>query len=225
VRTATAGSGRRWRWMMGAMAALILVSSLHSIPVFRGRWLLLTPARAEMMRGQNVELLKRLHPEMEQVMPGLVALRRLRISVFRNAETERKLVESAPHPLARFGQILQPLFRPEAMRVGSPATIPVRITNPTTETWSAAGDGTGALSVRLSYRWMDLGGRAVVLDGLRTLLPRDLGPGESVAVDAKVAPPEVPGPYVLRLSLVQEGVAWFDAAGGGASELRIGVLP
>lgn len=225
VRTAPAGSGRRWRWMLGAMAALILVSSLYSIPVFRGRWLLLTPARAEMVRGQNVGILKRLHPEMEQVMPGLVALRRLNLSVFRNVETERKLVESAPRPLARFGQILQPLFRPEAMRVGSPATIPVRITNPTTETWSAAGDRTGVLSVRLSYRWMDLGGRAVVVDALRTLLPRDLGSGESVVLDTKVAPPDVPGPYVLRLSLVQEGVAWFDAAGGGASELRIEVLP
>jgi hypothetical protein len=225
LRSAEPGSGRRWRWALGAIGALILASSLHSIPQFRGRWLILTPARAEMVRGQNVELLKRLHPEMEQVKPGLVALRRLRLSVFRDVETERKLVQSAPHPLERFGQILQPLFRPEAMRVGSPVTIPVRITNPTTETWSAAGDGTGVLSVRLSYRWLDIGGRAIVVDGLRTLLPGDLGPGESLVVDAKVAPPDMPGRYVLRLSLVQEAVAWFDAESGGASEMEIDVLP
>jgi hypothetical protein len=177
-----------------------------------------------MVRGQNIELLRRLHPEMEQVIPGLAALRRLRLSVFRNLQTEQVLAGSAPHPLARFGQILEPLFRLEAIRLGHSVKIPVRITNPTVETWSAAGDGTGVLSVRLSYRWIDLGGRAVVEDGLRTRLPRDLRPGESVAVEAEVAPPEIPGRYVLRLSMVQEGVAWFDAS-GGASELKIDVLP
>jgi hypothetical protein len=224
VRMASSGSGKRWRWGLAAIGVLILASSVHSVPAFRGRWLLLTPARAEMVRGQNIELLRRLHPEMGQVIPGLAALRRLRLSVFRDLQTEQALAESAPHPLARFGQILEPLFRPEAIRLGHPVKIPVRITNPTVETWSAAGDGTGVLSVRLSYRWIDLGGRAVVADGLRTKLPRDLRPGESVAVEAEVAPPEIPGRYALRLSMVQEGVAWFDEF-GGASELKIEVLP
>ena len=216
---------RLWLGAIAAAATLIAVSSVYSIPIFSARRAFLLPARAEMTRGEDVELLKRLHPEVQQVTFGLVVLRRFRLSVFRDARTVQELVESRPKKLARFGQILRPIFRVESVRPKQELTIPVRITNPTTELWSASGDGTGTYAVHLSYHWIDFAGRAVVYDGYRTALPHDLRTGESVSVEARVAAPPIPGRYVLRLSMVQEGVSWFDSAAGGASDLPVEVVP
>ena len=186
---------------------------------------MLLPARAEMTRGEDVALLMRLHPEIQQVRYALPVLRQFHLSVFRDVETTRELAESRPKRLSHFGQILRPLFRVREVRPGQELKIPVRITNPTSEVWSANGDGTGTLAVHLSYHWVDFAGRVVVYDGSRTTLPRDLRPGETVSVDARVESPTTPGRYRLDFSMVQEGVAWFDAASGGASQLPVEVTP
>ena len=216
---------RLWAGAIGAIAVLVTVSSLYSIPIFAARRTMLLPARAEMTRGEDAALLMRLHPEIQQVRYALPVLRRFHLSVFRDVETTRELAESRPKRLSHFGQILRPLFRVREVRPGQELKIPVRITNPTSEVWSANGDGTGTLAVHLSYHWIDFAGRVVVYDGSRTTLPRDLRPGETVSVDARVASPTTPGRYRLDFSLVQEGVAWFDAAAGGASQVPVEVTP
>jgi hypothetical protein len=213
------------RWSLAGIGALVAASSLVCIPIFPARHDFLVPARAEMVRGENLDLLKRLHPEANQVTSGLVALRRLHLSVFRDAVTSDSAVAGVPHRLGRFGQILRPIFRPEAVRLGRTVVIPVELTNPTTEVWSAAGIGPGTLSVRLSYHWFDYAGRAAVYDGARTLLPHDVLPGQTVSVNARVAPPPLPGHYVLRLTMVQEGVEWFDSVAAGSADLSIDVVP
>lgn len=62
----------------------------------------------------------------------------------------------------------------------------------------------------LSYRWLDRDGRVVVADGRRTLVFPWLPAGASEEYDVAVDPPDEPGDYVLRLTAVQELVAWFD---------------
>jgi hypothetical protein len=104
-------------------------------------------------------------------------------------------------------------------------TIPVRVTNPTIENWPAKGDGAGRYPVNLSYHWIDHGGRAVVMDGKRAELPRDVQSGETVYLVLSADPPPLPGRYTLRLTMVQEGVSWFDAVAGGAADLSVEVLP
>jgi len=63
--------------------------------------------------------------------------------------------------------------------------------------------------VHLSYRWYrdadDVG-----TYGLRTVLPRPLEPGARAALELKVLTPWEPGRYQLRISPLQEFVAWFD---------------
>jgi hypothetical protein len=216
---------RLWAGAVGAIATLFIVSSLYSIPIFPARRAMLLPARAEMGRGEDVAMLQRLHPEIQQVRYALPVLRHFQLSVFRDASEARRLAESRPQRLSHFGQILRPLFRIEKVRPGQEVTVPVRVTNPTTEVWSATGDGTGALAVRLSYHWIDFAGRVVVYDGSRTSLPRDLQPGETVAVHARVASPTTPGRYRLDFTMVQEGVSWFDAASGGSAQLPVEVVP
>ena len=67
--------------------------------------------------------------------------------------------------------------------------------------------------VYLSYHWMDrLGKEMVVLDGIRTPLRPALAEGETCVYGMRVKGPESAGEYVLRVTLVQERVRWFDWA-------------
>jgi hypothetical protein len=66
-------------------------------------------------------------------------------------------------------------------------------------------------------------GTIAVFDGDRTLLDRDLLPGESTRLWVSIRAPDVPGEYVLQLSLVQEAVAWMEEFGSEMLEMRVTV--
>jgi SAM-dependent methyltransferase len=65
----------------------------------------------------------------------------------------------------------------------------------------------------LSYHWLDMRGGAVVWDGERTPLPRDIGPGEEAEVLFRVKTPGKAGKYILAVDLIQEGISWASDAG------------
>jgi predicted O-methyltransferase YrrM len=74
----------------------------------------------------------------------------------------------------------------------------------------------GKHPVHLSYHWMEeSGSRMVVYDGARTLLIPSLPPGGVCCYWLRVQSPARQGAYLLRVTLVQEGVRWFDAVPGG----------
>jgi len=65
--------------------------------------------------------------------------------------------------------------------------------------------------VEICYRWFDGDGNAVGAGTwLHTQLPRIVPPGGTIVVEAMIAPPPEPGEFTLRLTLLQEGVWWFD---------------
>lgn len=71
--------------------------------------------------------------------------------------------------------------------------------------------------VHFSYHWLDgTGEQVVVFDGERTRLPMSLMPGDERQMQASVVAPASPGRYMLRLTLVQEGIAWLDGSGSTA---------
>ncbi len=95
---------------------------------------------------------------------------------------------------------------PVAMQAGSDEHVAFRLTN------RAGVDLESAFPFRtqLGFRWLS-GGREIDAGGaIRTPLPRSLRPGEEMDGLMRVVAPNAPGRYVLRLSVVQEGVAWFD---------------
>ena len=96
-----------------------------------------------------------------------------------------------------------------ALTAGQTATVPVTITN--------LGRGifpvTNSFPVNLGYHWLSASGQTVVWDGARSKLGADLGPQQSVSVNAQVTAPPTGGNYQLRFDLVQEGVAWFSTKG------------
>jgi hypothetical protein len=104
---------------------------------------------------------------------------------------------------------------PTEMMVGQTVAADVAIKNASSKTWPSKPDPRGRNAVNLSYHWLDRKRQVVVFDGLRTPLPRDLNPGESVTLSAAIRAPEKPGVYLLHLTLVQEGVAWFSEKDGG----------
>ncbi len=64
--------------------------------------------------------------------------------------------------------------------------------------------------VHLAYRWFDRDGGRRVLEGDRVRLEPRLRPGARFTYELPVTAPSQPGDYMLRVSLVQEEVRWFD---------------
>ena len=99
-----------------------------------------------------------------------------------------------------------------AMTTGGRIDVPVRLTNTGGATWDSAGTP----RIRLSYHWLLAEEDAVVAwEGLRTDFPRPVPPGASVAIDAAVLAPPVPGEYRLMWDLEQEHRLWFSTEPGG----------
>ena len=114
---------------------------------------------------------------------------------------------------------------PNRMSAGKDFSGDVVIRNISKATWPSRANAKNRSNVVLSYRWKDLKGKVIVADGMRTPLPQDLAPGESVRLKMNVAAPARPGRYVINITLVQEGFAWFDEKGGAALSLPVIVAP
>ena len=96
---------------------------------------------------------------------------------------------------------------PRAMRAGVEYAVPFVLTNRAAPQLDAAHPH----PTNLGYRWLDGDGRATEPgNAVRTPLPRPLRDGETSEGVMRVVAPGAAGRYVLRLSLIQEGVAWFD---------------
>jgi hypothetical protein len=68
--------------------------------------------------------------------------------------------------------------------------------------------------IHISYHWINRStGETAVFDGKRTKIHPELLMGQKVEKHVAVISPNNAGEYILRLTFVQEGVAWFDADG------------
>jgi hypothetical protein len=90
---------------------------------------------------------------------------------------------------------------------GAIVSVPVTLTNRGRSTW----DPSAAAPFLLSYHWLDAGGHRVVeFEGLRTAFPAVVAPGDTIAVQARVRAPGVPGRYRLLWDIVLERRLWFS---------------
>ena len=129
-----------------------------------------------------------------------------------------------PARLTRPRAEIRVLGLPATLEAGEMLAVPLRLTNAGEEAWQAAGwSGAAHLRVDVSYRWIDERGETVVLDGLRTALPRDVAPGATMEMTARVQVPDEAGSYRLLVTLVQEDAFWFSDVGGGAAVLPVAV--
>lgn len=97
----------------------------------------------------------------------------------------------------------------------------VHAENLSNEAWSYLPNKAGANAVFLSYHWFRAGDMdTVIKDGMRNSLRKDVQPGENIDIDMYIEMPEKPGQYVLRITLLQEGVSWFYHAGVGYTDIN-----
>ena len=76
--------------------------------------------------------------------------------------------------------------------------------------------------VHVSYQWLDPATGELQMEGMRTTLARPLAPGETAQVTLRLLTPWEPGEYRLRITPVQELVAWFaDVDPENAAEFRV----
>jgi hypothetical protein len=85
----------------------------------------------------------------------------------------------------------------------SNGVVPITVKNTGSLTWRAVD------SFDISYHITTWADAVMVWDGIRTPLPSDVAPGQSVTIDVAVRT-FVPGPYVLKFDMAREGVTWFS---------------
>ena len=76
----------------------------------------------------------------------------------------------------------------------------------------------GLGSVHMSYHWLDEEQGGVRRDGVRSAIVKPLQPGDSAVIAVVASIPSKPGRYILRLSAVQEGCAWFYLANAASAK-------
>ena len=145
--------------------------------------------------------------------------RGFRTNPLRVAETDQyamfRQVGVEPSRLWATGDALPP----EACRVSIEAVVPDILAADTLVDLECVVENRGSAffvsapphPVHLSYRWIEQGsGRRLDREGERSRLPQALPPHQPLAHQVTVRTPPTPGEYILRLTLVQEQVAWFD---------------
>ncbi|MGE5303758.1 MAG: SPOR domain-containing protein [Alphaproteobacteria bacterium] len=130
----------------------------------------------------------------------------------------------APLPLAGFKVEFGEQNIPTQMAADKTVSADISVKNASERTWQSKPDQKGRYAVNLSYHWLDRKGQVVVFDGLRTPLPQDLKPGESVKINASIRAPQHPGQYTLEVTLVQEAAAWFPEKDGGQLTVPVNVV-
>jgi hypothetical protein len=90
------------------------------------------------------------------------------------------------------------------MRAGEARSLAYRLTNRAAVELASSHPNV----TNLGYRWIDAEG--VTVQSGATELPGSVAPGASLHGELGVVAPALPGRYVLRISVVQDGIAWFD---------------
>jgi radical SAM protein with 4Fe4S-binding SPASM domain len=121
-----------------------------------------------------------------------------------------KFVTNDPVPAFLAG--LQCRKPPRLFLPAETQTFEVEVTNKSRVTWQARGDDVDSV-VHLSYHWFQKDGDPRIFDGLRSQLPHDVEPGQTVRVPLTVMAPRRPGRLTLCVDLVMEHVSWFANAG------------
>ncbi|MCC7279332.1 MAG: FkbM family methyltransferase [Chromatiaceae bacterium] len=97
-----------------------------------------------------------------------------------------------------------------SVAVGEVFDVPVTLSNAGDEIWH----GYGTHPVLLSYHWKNIDESYLIYDGVRSNLTSQVVlPNKSVKEVVRVVAPSEKGNYKLTLTVVQEGVCWFEDRG------------
>jgi len=101
---------------------------------------------------------------------------------------------------------------PTRVTAGETVTVNLTLQNVGSFEWLQGG----SQPFRLGFLWYGPQGSIISLPpalDFRTPLPRNIKPGETVQLQARLRPPDQPGNYQLRWDMVHEMVTWFSSQG------------
>jgi FkbM family methyltransferase len=111
---------------------------------------------------------------------------------------------------SKIGGSIKTEIRNLELSTGVLAEFTVTINNQSSSVWY----GYGNKPVLLSYHWLNADGSTHLYDGLRTPLACEvIEPGKKVQDVINVQTPETAGKYTLMLTVLQEGIYWFEDKG------------
>lgn len=88
-------------------------------------------------------------------------------------------------------------------------------------TWQSEGSN----PINLSYHWQEKPDVNIIWEGLRTAIPtQGVLPGDSLKAEIEVEAPQKAGVYILVLTLVKEGVCWFESYGFEPAKTTVQVI-
>ena len=108
----------------------------------------------------------------------------------------------------------------EAVEAGARQLATVEAENAGSAAWRTRGPGDGLF---LAYHWLDERGNAIVWDGLRTPLERDVQPGERLRQTFALRGPIPTGRYRLAVDFVEEHKFWLAELGNEPLERELEV--
>lgn len=109
------------------------------------------------------------------------------------------------------------------VKQGTSFTDRLRIQNTGSVTWKARGRRFGG-QVTCGLKVCDLRGTILREDLGRTPLPRDVAPGDAIALEIHVPAALHSGRYLLRYDMVVEGVTWFEFQGSRCVDRLLDVV-
>jgi 4-amino-4-deoxy-L-arabinose transferase-like glycosyltransferase len=112
---------------------------------------------------------------------------------------------------------------PRSLAPGARFSITVRVKNAGGAWWRARERAAEPYQIAAGSRWLDARTGAVVGDGGRGALPRDLAPGEEIGITFPSNAPTRAGFYLIELDVLQEGVSWFGPLGSRTLRLPVSV--
>jgi SAM-dependent methyltransferase len=107
------------------------------------------------------------------------------------------------------------------VREGERFTITTSVVNRAGTVWLRTGRR-GAGDVRAGGRILRLPDRSPVHECERTDIPADMAEGDACVLDVRCLAPDEPGEYVVRLEMIDEGIAWFSG-GDAPADVRLTV--
>ncbi len=131
---------------------------------------------------------------------------------FTSATTSRPAKASAPaEPVSPFRIQWIDDHLPRDVSVGETIIASLELRNAGSTTWTWGGGN----PFRLGYHYYRNRHRLDMPEDkeLRTDVPHDVEPGETISIDVEVALPDEPGNYTIEFDLIQEGVTWFKEMG------------
>ena len=109
-----------------------------------------------------------------------------------------------------------------SVEAGAPQRPTIEVENAGSATWRTRGADEGLF---LAFHWLDERGNAIVWDGTRTPLEREVAPGEVLRQQLALRGPIPPGRYRLAVDLVEEHRFWLSELGNAPYEEDVDVLP